>query len=78
MTSRFTADMAPFMGYDYWGVTGPILFAAIVAGQVAGEYQNGRAAKESEGVKLMKNQFKFVGDGKVFRDDKDMLLLTGN
>lgn len=51
LTSRFTAYMAPFMGYDYWGVTGPILFAAIVAGQVAGEYQNGRAAKAAAETK---------------------------
>lgn len=42
--SDFTGYMAPFQGLSYWGNMSTMLFAFIVAGQVAGEYQNGRAA----------------------------------
>lgn len=44
-TSDFTGYMAPFMAYNYRGSTGSILFAAIIAGQASGKYQNYSAAK---------------------------------
>ncbi|MBD5460811.1 MAG: hypothetical protein HDR26_07705 [Lachnospiraceae bacterium] len=48
--SDFTGYVAPFMEW-YWGSMGPILFAVVVAGQVAGEYQNSRAAKAAAETK---------------------------
>ena len=45
VSSDCTAYMAPFTGCSYWGNMSTILLAVLVAGQVAGEYQNGRAAK---------------------------------
>lgn len=37
MHSKLTGYMSPFIGYDYWGSAGVILFAVIVADRVAGE-----------------------------------------
>ncbi len=45
VSSDCTAYMAPFTGCSYWGNMSTILLVVLVAGQVAGEYQNGRAAK---------------------------------
>ena len=50
MSSDCTGYMAPFIGCSYWGNMPLILFAVIAAGQVAGEYQNGRAARAAAGI----------------------------
>lgn len=54
VSSDVTGYMAPFMGYEL-GTTGVMLFIAIVAGQVAGEYKNGRVLEADA-----------VGRGKYF------------
>lgn len=51
MSSDCTGYMAPFIGCSYWGNMPLILFAVIAAGQVAGEYQNGRAARAAAEIK---------------------------